>query len=62
MESGHIESHKLYEVVTENAVLEQREIQHLEICEECLQQIRFWVRQLPRTSKKQPSKDASASN
>ena len=45
MESGHIDNRKLSEVVKENAVLEQKEVEHLNTCEECLEMIRILVRQ-----------------
>jgi hypothetical protein len=51
MESDHIEARKLSEAVTGDAVFEQSEMQHLATCEECLQLIRFLVRQLLLSSK-----------
>jgi hypothetical protein len=51
MESGHIETRKLYEAVKQSAVLEQSEIQHLGTCEQCLQMIRILVLQGPPAAK-----------
>ena len=45
MMSDHIDNRKLYEVVTKDAVLERAEVEHLEICDECLEMIRVFVRQ-----------------
>jgi len=45
MMSDHIDNRKLYLVVTTDAVLERAEVEHLEICDECLEMIRVFVRQ-----------------
>ena len=45
MKSDHIETRRLYEAVTEKAVLEQFEVEHLQTCEECLELVRVFVRQ-----------------
>jgi len=45
MMSDHIDNRKLYEVVTKDAILERAEVAHLEICDECLEMIRVFVRQ-----------------
>ena len=45
MKSDHIETRRLYEAVTEKAVLEQSDIDHLQGCEECLELVRIFVRQ-----------------
>ncbi len=45
MESEHISSRKLYEMVVEKAVLDPSEIEHLTICEECMELVRVFVRQ-----------------
>jgi hypothetical protein len=44
VESGHIDNTKLYLVVAEEAVLTPAEVEHLKVCEECLQLIRVMVR------------------
>ena len=46
MEFAHIDNRKLSEVVSENAVLEAAEIEHLSNCEECLEMVRILVRQV----------------
>lgn len=43
MESEHIENDRLYQVVAEEVVLRPSEIEHLKICEECLETIRILV-------------------
>jgi hypothetical protein len=45
MMSDHIDNRKLYEVVSRDAMLERAEVEHLEICDECLEMIRVFVRQ-----------------
>ena len=45
MKSNHILTRRLYAAVTENAILEQAEIEHLQICDECLDLVRLFVRQ-----------------
>jgi hypothetical protein len=55
MMSDHIDNRRLYEVVTKEAVLERAEVDHLEICDECLEMIRVFVRQ-------KHSKDANPQN
>jgi len=45
MKSDHIPTRRLYTAVTEKAVLEQAEIEHLQICDECLELVRLFVRQ-----------------
>ena len=45
MMSDHIDNRKLYEVVTKDTVLDRAEVEHLEICDECLEMIRVFVRQ-----------------
>ena len=42
--SEHIDNQKLYNVVMENAVLEEAEMQHLKTCEECMELVRVFVR------------------
>jgi hypothetical protein len=49
MKSDHIESGRLYEAVAHKAMLEQAEIQHLQVCEECLEMVRVFVRQLQQS-------------
>ena len=44
MMSEHIDNRKLYKVVTEDAVLEEAEMQHLKTCEECMELVRVFVR------------------
>lgn len=44
MESEHIKNAKLYQVVTEEAILSPGEIEHLRGCEECMEVIRTLVR------------------
>ena len=51
MKSDHIETRRLYEAVTEKAVLEQFEVEHLQTCEECLELVRVFVRQHIQKSK-----------
>jgi hypothetical protein len=36
----------LYEIVMGKRVLERHEVEHLKICEECLEMIRVFVRQV----------------
>ena len=45
MKSDHIDSRKLYEVATSDAILDEAEVQHLKTCEECMEMIRVFVRQ-----------------
>ena len=45
MKSEHIDGRKLDEVVTEKAVLEDFEVEHLKTCEECMELVRLFVRQ-----------------
>jgi len=45
MKSDHIPTRRLYTAVTEKAILEQAEIEHLQICDECLELVRLFVRQ-----------------
>jgi hypothetical protein len=45
MKSDHINHRKLYEVVTEDMVIEQAELEHLQTCDECLERIRVLVSQ-----------------
>ena len=45
MKSDHILTRRLYAAVTEKAMLEQAEIEHLQICDECLELVRLFVRQ-----------------
>ena len=45
MKSDHILTRRLYEAVTEKAILEQAEIEHLQTCDECLELVRLLVRQ-----------------
>jgi len=45
MKSEHILTRRLYEAVTQQAILEQSEIEHLQICDECLELVRLFVRQ-----------------
>ena len=45
MESQHIDNRKLYAVVVEEALLDASEVEHLKICEECMELIRVFVRQ-----------------
>jgi hypothetical protein len=51
MKSDHISTRRLYEAVTEKAVLEQPEVEHLQNCEECLELVRIFVRQNIQKSK-----------
>jgi len=44
--SIHIDNSKLYEIVIGTTVLEPPEVEHLKICEECLEMIRVFVRQV----------------
>jgi hypothetical protein len=45
MKYEHIDNRKLSEVVKETAILEQAEVEHLGACDECLEVIRFLIRQ-----------------
>jgi hypothetical protein len=45
MKSEHILTRRLYEAVTEKAILEQAEMEHLQTCDECLELVRLFVRQ-----------------
>ena len=45
MNYEHIDNRKLAEVVKETSILEQAEVEHLGICDECLEMIRFLIRQ-----------------
>ena len=45
VKSDHILTRRLYNAVTENAVLEQAETEHLQLCDECLELVRLFVRQ-----------------
>ena len=45
MNSEHIDNSKLYEIVTEKAVLDEAEAEHLKTCMECMEVIRVLVRQ-----------------
>jgi hypothetical protein len=45
MKSDHIDTDKLHEIVEERNILDAAEIQHLGECEECMEMIRFIVRQ-----------------
>jgi len=45
MKSDHIVTRRLYEAVMAQAILEQSEIEHLQICDECLELVRLFVRQ-----------------
>jgi len=45
MKHGHILTRRLYAAVTENSILDQVEIEHLQICDECLELVRLFVRQ-----------------
>ena len=51
MKSDHILTRRLYEAVTEQAILEQAEIEHLQTCDECLELVRLFVRQYLQKSK-----------
>ena len=51
MKSEHIPTRRLYEAVTEKAILEQPEVEHLQTCEECLELVRIFVRQQIQKSK-----------
>jgi hypothetical protein len=45
MKSEHIDNRTLYEIVMENAVLDEAEAEHLKACMECMQVVRVLVRQ-----------------
>jgi len=45
MTADHIDNRKWYEAVTKDAILERAEVEHLGICDECLEMIRVLVRQ-----------------
>jgi hypothetical protein len=45
MDSEHIDSRKLYDVVLEKTLLHKAEIDHLSTCEECMEIVRLLVRQ-----------------
>jgi hypothetical protein len=51
MKSDHVPTRRLYEAVTEQAILEQSEIEHLQTCEECMELVRIFVRQQIQKSK-----------
>ena len=51
MKSEHILTRRLYAAVTEHAILEQSEIEHLQTCDECLELVRLFVRQRIQKSK-----------
>jgi hypothetical protein len=51
MESEHIENRRLYVAVTQEALLEPAEVEHLRSCEECLEMVRILVRQQIQLSK-----------
>ena len=44
-ELDHIVNRRLYQVVVEDAVLNEAEINHLNNCDECLQMIRVLIHQ-----------------
>ena len=44
MEAEHIENGKLYQVVTEEVVLNPTELEHLKTCDACMEVIRVLVR------------------
>jgi hypothetical protein len=45
MESEHIDNRRLYDLIKEQAILNQSEVEHLKTCEECLELIRVLIRQ-----------------
>jgi hypothetical protein len=45
MKSEHIDNRKLYEVVNERAILDEKEVEHLSTCDECLEMVRILIRQ-----------------
>ena len=45
MKNEHIDNRKLAEVVKETSILDQAEVEHLAGCDECLEVIRFLIRQ-----------------
>jgi hypothetical protein len=50
MKSDHIDNRRLYEVVNETTILEEAELEHLSICEECLELIRVLIRQKSKSA------------
>ena len=44
--SNHIDSHRLFEAVSERTLLDTAEIEHLSTCEECLAMVRVFVKQI----------------
>jgi hypothetical protein len=45
MKNEHINNRKLAEVVKEISILEPAEVEHLGTCDECLDMLRFLIRQ-----------------
>ena len=45
MKSNHIDNQRLFKAVTQDALLEEAEVEHLSVCDECLEMVRVFVRQ-----------------
>jgi len=44
--SSHIDRNKLFEAVSERTLLDTAEVEHLSTCEECLEKVRVFVKQI----------------
>ena len=44
--SSHIDNHRLFEAVSERTLLDTAEVEHLSTCEECLEKVRVFVKQI----------------
>jgi len=57
VQSKHIETARLLEVVHNGASLDASELDHLKICADCLEMMRSYVRQKIRPSQNQQDQD-----